>query len=97
MEKHPIENLMDTAMQNIKNIIDVDTIIGEPMNISETTVIIPISKVSLGFAAGGSEFKNEVPKKRNKREEIEDVEYKLPFGGGSRGRFICKTNWIFNN
>jgi len=51
---HPIEGLMNTAMSSIKDMIDVDTIIGEPISTGIDTLIIPISKVSFGFAAGGS-------------------------------------------
>ncbi len=56
MSEHPIEGLMLTAMNSIKDMVDVNTIIGEPIQASNNTVIIPISKVSFGFAAGGSEF-----------------------------------------
>jgi len=44
---HPIEGLMNTAMSSIKDMIDVDTIIGEPISTGIDTLIIPISKVSL--------------------------------------------------
>ena len=67
---HPIDCLMASAMNSIKEMVDVNTIIGSPVNIPDGTVIIPISKVSFGFAAGGSEF-------NGKEKE------KLPFGGGS--------------
>ena len=76
MGEHPIENLMNTAMNSIKDMIDVDTIIGDPIQASNNTVIIPISKVSFGFAAGGSEFKGETIdeyKKVEKEETISDV------------------------
>lgn len=53
---HPIEGMMQTAMQSIKEMVDVETIVGEAVNTPDGTVIIPISKVSFGFAAGGSEF-----------------------------------------
>ena len=59
MSEHPIEGLMTTAMNSIQDMIDVNTIIGEPIETSNNIVIIPISKVSFGFAAGGSEFKGE--------------------------------------
>ena len=51
MENHPIEGLMLTAMSSIENMIDVNTIIGEPIETSNNIVIIPISKVCFGFAA----------------------------------------------
>ena len=59
MSEHPIEGLMNTAMNSIKDMVDVNTIIGEPIETSNNIIIIPISKVGFGFAAGGSEFKRE--------------------------------------
>ena len=51
--EHPIGSLMDTTMEKIKEMIDVNTIIGEPITSPDGTLIIPVSKVSYGFAAGG--------------------------------------------
>ena len=78
MNEHPIENLMKTAMNNIKEISDVNTIVGTPIKTDGGVTIIPISKVSLGFAAGGTEF---YPKIEDKKMESEVMQY--PFGGGS--------------
>ena len=50
---------------------------------SNNIVIIPISKVSFGFAAGGSEFKGETVDEYTKRDKEEAIQYRLPFGGGS--------------
>lgn len=83
MSEHPIEGLMITAMNSIKDMIDVNTIIGEPIETSNNIVIIPISKVSFGFAAGGSEFSGETIDEYTKRDKEEAIQYKLPFGGGS--------------
>lgn len=69
MSEHPIQGLMNTALQNIRDMIDVNTIIGDQIVAADGTVIIPISKVSLGFASGGSDIPNKTEK------EI--------FGGGS--------------
>ena len=68
--EHPIGSLMDTTMEKIKEMIDVNTIIGEPITSPDGTLIIPVSKVSYVFAAGGSDLPT---KKENK-----DC-----FGGGS--------------
>lgn len=68
--EHPIGNLMDTTMNKIKEMVDVNTIVGEPIISPDGTLIIPVSKVSYGFAAGGSDLPT---KKENK-----DC-----FGGGS--------------
>lgn len=82
-EQHPIEGLMVTAMNSIKQMIDVNTIIGDPIEALDNTVIIPISKVGFGFAAGGSEFTDETVNSYNKKEKEENIKYRLPFGGGS--------------
>ena len=83
MSEHPIESLMTTAMNSIQDMIDVNTIIGEPIETANNIVIIPISKVSFGFAAGGSEFKGETIDEYKKVEKEEQIQYRLPFGGGS--------------
>lgn len=82
-EQHPIEGLMVTAMNSIQDMIDVNTIIGEPIETSNNIVIIPISKVSFGFATGGSEFKGETVDEYTKKDKEEAIQYRLPFGGGS--------------
>ena len=83
INEHPIEGLMLTAMNSIQEMIDVNTIIGEPIETSNGIVIIPISKVGFGFAAGGSEFKGETIDEYTKKEKEEEIQYRLPFGGGS--------------
>lgn len=75
--EHPIEGLMKTSMNSLKEMVDVNTIIGDPVQSPDGLVIIPVSKISFGFASGGSEFN----KINMKREEIDSN--KLPFGGGS--------------
>lgn len=85
MSEHPIEGLMKTAMSSIESLVDVNTIVGEAISTESGIVIIPISKVCFGFAAGGSEFSGETMTGYKKQEKEETVEYKLPFGGGSGG------------
>ena len=82
-EQHPIEGLMVTAMNNIRDMIDVNTIIGEPIETTNNVIIIPISKVGFGFASGGSEFKGETINEYTKKDKEEAIQYRLPFGGGS--------------
>lgn len=65
-----------TAMSSLESMIDVNTIVGDIVTTPDGTVIIPVSKVCFGFAAGGSEFNTN---KLNKYSE----NAKLPFGGGS--------------
>lgn len=83
MTEHPIEGLMVTAMNSIQDMVDVNTIIGEPIHAGNNIVIIPISKVTFGFAAGGSEFSDETLNEYNKKDKEEQINYRLPFGGGA--------------
>ena len=83
MEEHPIEGLMLAAMDSIRDMIEVDTIIGDTIQVQENVNIIPISKVSFGFAAGGSEFKGESIEDYKRREDEENISYRNPFGDGS--------------
>jgi len=86
MAEHPIEGLMKTAMQSIKDMVDVNTIVGDAVQAPDGTVIIPISKVSFGFAAGGGEYNAEA-RGGNKDDGDDDGEQsnagKFPFAGGS--------------
>ena len=83
MNEHPIEGLMVTAMNSIRDMVDVNTIIGEPIEAPGNIVIIPISKVGFGFASGGSEFNGETIDEYKKKDKEEAIQYRLPFGGGS--------------
>lgn len=83
MNEHPIEGLMVTAMNSIRDMIDVNTIIGEPIQAPGDILIIPISKVGFGFASGGSEFNGETINEYKKKDKEEAIQYRLPFGGGS--------------
>lgn len=60
-ENHPIGNIMGITMEKLKEMIDVNTIIGDPISLQDGTTIIPISKVSFGFASGGSDLPTKNP------------------------------------
>ena len=62
MSEHPIQGLMGTAMQGMREMVDVNTIIGDPVTTPDGTVIIPVSKVTFGFGSGGSDFPSKTPK-----------------------------------
>lgn len=74
MDEHPIQGLMKTAMESIKDMVDVNTIVGDAVETSDGTVIIPISRVTFGFAAGGA---------NSGLEEKEQSKGMDSFGGGS--------------
>ena len=78
MDEHPIQSLIKTSMESIKEMVDVNTVVGDAVETQDGTVIIPVSRVCFGFAAGGSEFDVKTSKENDKGEKS-----KLPFGGGS--------------
>ena len=57
MDKHPIEGLMTTTLESIRDMIDVNTVVGEPIATADGATVVPISRVSFGFVAGGGEYK----------------------------------------
>ncbi len=85
-QQHPINGLMQTAMENIKDMVDVNTIVGEPVQTPDGSVILPISKVGFGFAAGGSEFQGmEEDASNDQSKNGHNASVQMPFGGGSGG------------
>ncbi|CAM3715619.1 GerW family sporulation protein [Aeromicrobium ponti] len=79
MSEHPIQGLMTAAMENLKEMVDVNTIIGDPVETPNGSVILTVSKVGFGFAAGGSDFKlNGDPSYGGQGQSKGQ-----PFGGGS--------------
>ena len=74
MDKNPIGELMQSTMENVRNILKVDTVVGDPIYTPDGITLVPISKISVGVGGGGSDF---VSKNANK--------YENPFGGGAAG------------
>lgn len=54
--EHPIGNLMQTTLEHIKDMVDVNTVIGEPIPTGSGATVIPVSRVSFGFVSGGGEY-----------------------------------------
>ncbi len=71
MENHPIDGMLGITMEKIKEMVDVDSVIGKPITTPDGTTVIPVSKVSYGFASGGSD----IPAKSQPGKEL--------FGGGA--------------
>ena len=80
MNDHPIKGLMDTTLEKIKSMVDASTVVGEPIAANGNTVI-PISKITYGFASGGSDF----PSKSTKE---------LFGGGGGAGVTVTPVAFI---
>ena len=77
---HPLSDMMTNSMSKIRDMIDVNTVVGDPITTPGGVTIIPVTKVSIGYGGGGSDFamKN-MPANRDN-----------PFGGGSS---CCPTCW----
>lgn len=56
MKEHPIADLLATTIEKVKELADSETVVGKPIVVSDSITIIPVSKLSLGFASGGSDF-----------------------------------------
>jgi sporulation protein YtfJ len=74
MSEHPIQGLMKTAMESLKDMVDVNIVVGDAVETQDGVVIVPVSRVAFGFAAGGSEFEPAA------RDQLGGGH---PFGGGS--------------
>ena len=66
-----LPNMLETAIQKNREMVDVNSVIGEPIHTPDGVTIIPVSKVSVGFGGGGSDFANKTGSE--------------PFGGGVGG------------
>ncbi len=86
MFKRPINEMLTSSLDSLSSLVDTSKIIGKPIEVGEDKFIIPISKVTLGFGVGGSEFEINKKDKKNKNElsfEINEEIY--PYGGGELG------------
>ncbi len=87
---HPIESIMDTTMENLRDMVDVNTVVGDAVQTPDGDTIIPISKVSFGFAAGGGEYGSE-----RKRGETLPENGQPPFAGGAgAGISVCPLGFL---
>ena len=97
MGSHPIENIMQTTMENIRNMVDVNTIVGDTVVMGDGTVIIPISKVSFGFVAGGGEYSGNSGSKEDQKGDRDTQSSRsgdYPFAGGT-GAGVCLSPMAF--
>lgn len=76
----PVDSILEKTMHEIKNIVDVNTIIGDPIYGEGGAVVLPVSKVALGFFTGGGDFPTQTVT-RGQREAAPNSEY--PFLGAS--------------
>ncbi len=74
-----IDEVMSTALKNIRSLVDVDVVVGNAIDNNSGLVVIPLTKVTMGFVSGGGEYYSEL------KEIKKDTEY--PFAGGSGAGF----------
>ncbi|MBQ5405029.1 MAG: GerW family sporulation protein [Oscillospiraceae bacterium] len=68
---NPIGELMQTTMDNVRNILKVDTVVGDPIYTPDGITLVPISRISVGFGGGGIEL------------NMKNANGNRPFGGGN--------------
>ena len=76
-----IEDVMTSAMNNLRSLVDIDVVVGKPIVAEPELTIIPLTKVTMGFVSGGGEYNADLKDKK-------DMEY--PFSGGSGGGLSIK-------
>lgn len=89
MAETPISDIIRSSLESIKKMADTNTVIGEPINILDHTVIIPVSKVSVGIASGGSDFGG---KKTEKEQTLKNFG-----GGGGSGVTVTPVGFLVVN
>lgn len=86
MAEMPLSEVIKTSLESIKNVLDANTVIGEPITVLEDTAIVPISKISVGFASAGAEY--------NGKKEIKNKNFG---GGGGTGVTLTPICFIVVN
>lgn len=82
IEENPASSIVYDAVKNLKNVFDVDNVIGKPVDLGNGEKVFPIVKVCAGFVGGGGEF-------LNKKVETKHFSKKLPFAGGSSAGYTA--------
>lgn len=81
-----IKGLIDSSLENIRNMVDVNCVIGEAVTLPDGSMLIPVSKVSVGFVSGGGEY-TDLNSKRNQDE--------FPMAGGTGGGYSVSPIGFF--
>lgn len=86
--EHKIPEIIRSSMENIRSMVDANTIVGEPINVAGGTVIIPISKISVGIASGGVDY--------NSKKDAQPRPQNFG-GGGGTGLSISPVGFLVCN
>lgn len=84
MHEIPLKQVIDASLQNIKNVLDADMVVGSPISLPGDVTIIPVSKVSCGFTSGGVDFDSKQGPRRD-----------IPHFGGANGAGVSVTPVTF--
>ncbi|MGN0784320.1 MAG: spore germination protein GerW family protein [Candidatus Aphodomorpha sp.] len=90
---HPIENMLRTTMEQLKQIVDVNTVIGTPVAVGDA-IILPVSRVSLGFLSGGGEYEGKNSSVQRCGRTLDETQLPYPFAGTSVAG-LCMTPTAF--
>ncbi|MBQ8249781.1 MAG: sporulation protein YtfJ [Clostridia bacterium] len=82
MADNKISGIIEASLENIRNVVDANTIIGNPINTPNGTTIIPVSKVMVGFASGGVDYLGKNTKKAAENTSVKADNLPKNFGGG---------------
>ena len=85
--ENKLQEIIQSSLENIRSMIDANTVIGNPINTPSGTVIIPVSKISMGFASGGMDF-------NGKNEEAMRARLQNFGGGGGTGLSIAPVGFL---
>lgn len=77
---HPIENIVSVTMERLRQLVDVNTVVGRPIAVNANTVILPVSRVTMGFLTGGGEYATKHPIQKSGL-SLDGADY--PFAGSS--------------
>lgn len=97
---HPIENIMHSSMSQLKNIVDVNTVVGSPVAAGGEAIVMPVSKVSLGFLSGGGEYGPSSQKEPVKRSSdmLDEENGAYPFAGAAAaGMSLVPMGFLYVN
>lgn len=85
--ENKLQEIIQSSLENIRSMIDANTVIGNPISTPSGTVIIPVSKISMGFASGGMDF-------NGKNEEAMRARLQNFGGGGGTGLSIAPVGFL---
>ncbi len=85
--ENKLQEIIAASLENIRSMVDANTVIGNPINTPQGTTIIPVSKVSLGFASGGLDY-------AGKSEEAVRARIQNFGGGGGTGLSVVPVGFL---